>query len=548
MSDQMMSGQEGHTVPRGAADALVKRWLDSAWYAHVRVTVLAGAVVVGLALGPGQALALECGDVVREDTVLDRDLGPCSGNGLEIDADDVTLDLNGHRLLGPGLAGRGPIGIRIEKQKGVRIKNGVIAGFHVGIYLSETNESRIGDDAEVTPTTLRVEHNRGGIWIRDDSSRNDVVNVQVQDNTDLGGIWVTGSGNEFNRFMRNQVVRNGGAGISFSSNSRGGVSRGLATSNTVSDNGGPGITVSRGTVVVGSNTVERNGGVGVHLWGAERSTVSVNRVRENRSHGIHLQAAEAILALERREALHNMVIDNHVEQNHAHGILLEGASKNRLSGNTVQRNQGVGMHLGAAEDNFLYRNESVENLFGLVLEGQRQEGRSSFTNRSNEVRENVVRNNSNDGIRLSTSRTNHIVGNSVLGHARGTGIALDGANEHALVEQNRLSSNATGIRVLGSRESRLTANRVTESVGTGILVESSARETVLDGNTAHHGGGHGIWVTSPHSRLTRNAANHNGEPGVSSLGINAVVGVTDGGGNTATGNTDPRQCVGVACS
>jgi hypothetical protein len=32
------------------------------------------------------------------------------------------------------------------------------------------------------------------------------------------------------------------------------------------------------------------------------------------------------------------------------------------------------------------------------------------------------------------------------------------------------------------------------------------------------------------------------------LGIEAVDGVIDGGGNRASGNGDPRQCVGVACN
>jgi hypothetical protein len=32
------------------------------------------------------------------------------------------------------------------------------------------------------------------------------------------------------------------------------------------------------------------------------------------------------------------------------------------------------------------------------------------------------------------------------------------------------------------------------------------------------------------------------------LGIEAVAGVTDGGGNQASGNGNPAQCTGVACS
>jgi hypothetical protein len=43
--------------------------------------------------------------------------------------------------------------------------------------------------------------------------------------------------------------------------------------------------------------------------------------------------------------------------------------------------------------------------------------------------------------------------------------------------------------------------------------------------------------------VTANVANDNAD-----LGIEAVPGVKDGGGNQASGNGNPAQCVGVVCS
>jgi parallel beta-helix repeat protein len=43
--------------------------------------------------------------------------------------------------------------------------------------------------------------------------------------------------------------------------------------------------------------------------------------------------------------------------------------------------------------------------------------------------------------------------------------------------------------------------------------------------------------------IARNRANENGD-----LGIEAVAGVTDGGGNRASGNGNAAQCTGVVCS
>jgi len=42
--------------------------------------------------------------------------------------------------------------------------------------------------------------------------------------------------------------------------------------------------------------------------------------------------------------------------------------------------------------------------------------------------------------------------------------------------------------------------------------------------------------------VTRNIANHNHD-----LGIEAVPGVIDGGGNHAAGNGNPAQCVNIDC-
>jgi parallel beta-helix repeat protein len=53
----------------------------------------------------------------------------------------------------------------------------------------------------------------------------------------------------------------------------------------------------------------------------------------------------------------------------------------------------------------------------------------------------------------------------------------------------------------------------------------------------------GIDVHGTGTRLRDNRADGNGD-----FGIDAVAGVTDLGGNTATGNGNPLQCRNVFCS
>jgi hypothetical protein len=55
-------------------------------------------------------------------------------------------------------------------------------------------------------------------------------------------------------------------------------------------------------------------------------------------------------------------------------------------------------------------------------------------------------------------------------------------------------------------------------------------------------GDDGIDVRAPGTTVTRNTANAN-----HGLGISAVPGVIDGGGNRAAGNGDPAQCINLAC-
>src|SRR3989338_10998076 len=76
--------------------------------------------------------AVGCGDTITEDTVLTEDLLNCSGNGIIIGADNITLDCNGHRIDGNGDFN----GISVSNNvNGVTIKNCNIQEFGYGIYL-----------------------------------------------------------------------------------------------------------------------------------------------------------------------------------------------------------------------------------------------------------------------------------------------------------------------------------------------------------------------------------------------------------------------------
>lgn len=118
---------------------------------------------VGVFLFPGEvvhASHVECGEVITTDTVLDSDL-TCPAEGIVIGADNITLDLNGHTLTGPGLTCSpicpGVDGVRVDVHTGVTIKNGYIAGFVFGVRLVDASNNVVGvaHPSTVAPTNAR---------------------------------------------------------------------------------------------------------------------------------------------------------------------------------------------------------------------------------------------------------------------------------------------------------------------------------------------------------------------------------------------------------
>jgi hypothetical protein len=114
------------------------------------VAALAAAMLLALSAGPALADHVQCGDVITQDTTLTADLN-CSGDGLMIAADGVTLDLAGHSITGPGpgsgcavtacrfyngvlVGGTGTGQAPRPSVRNVTVENGTIRGFDAGVF------------------------------------------------------------------------------------------------------------------------------------------------------------------------------------------------------------------------------------------------------------------------------------------------------------------------------------------------------------------------------------------------------------------------------
>jgi parallel beta-helix repeat protein len=104
-----------------------------------------------------------CAMRVSESFTLANDL-TCAGDGMVIVSDNITVDLGGHTLTGPGM---GPqtwplpqldsVGVRVGGHTGVTVRNGKTTAFSTGIYFIDMVSSSIE-----SVTTLR---NRFGFYI-----------------------------------------------------------------------------------------------------------------------------------------------------------------------------------------------------------------------------------------------------------------------------------------------------------------------------------------------------------------------------------------------
>jgi parallel beta-helix repeat protein len=256
------------------------------------VCVVALLILLVLGAGPAAASHVSCGDTITADTTLDSDLD-CAGDGLRIGADDVTLDLGGHRIDAGGTgvdngaghdgvvvedgAIRASLGVSLVGASGNLLRGLTVEEGNVGVSLDDS------DDNTLVHNDVRL-YEFFGI-VLGGSSRNRIERNSVSTPFPaITGIGLGGSSNH-NALVRNSVVGSGvGVEISHSNGNR------LAR-NSVSDSRSDGIFVtrrSRGSLVEG-NVANRNGDDGIDVE-ARATTLTGNTANHNGDLGIEAVA------------------------------------------------------------------------------------------------------------------------------------------------------------------------------------------------------------------------------------------------------------------
>jgi parallel beta-helix repeat protein len=332
--------------------------------------MLASVFAAGLSSPADAATTIDCDPlpfVVDHSIKVANDVTDCPTDGLVIAANNITIDLNGHRIDGNELSDipGGEDAIDNEAgHTGVTVMNGVLQEFERGAALA-------GD-------------------------HNSLINVVVVGNT-LDGVYTTGTRN---------VIR----------------------SNSISGNASDGIDASLTSSTIAGNTVSGNGQEGIELFG-DKNVVAGNTSSENTSHGVFFFSGSDDNVVRRNTVSGNdgdgMRIDNGArntfEENTVSGNTGEGFDVSQNVESRFLFNQTPGNFGGVivVGDRMIVRgnNASGNSWTGIEVTGI-----------DNRTIGNVARGNGQDGISIVVSSgTATVRGNRANGNAE-QGILAAGPN------------------------------------------------------------------------------------------------------------------------
>lgn len=302
---------------------------------RLRLSAILAAGAGALALAAPANAALECGDVIKASKKLHSDL-ECdgSGNGLEIEGDDITLDLNGHTISAEPNAAASS-GVFVGHGTGNKVTDGKVRGFDIGVLAGESTKATLSHlDVKAEATQVSVSESIG---------------TRVADNVlrrgSGAGVLVAGQFTEDVKVLRNDVPDAGGSGIVLEE-----VEGAEVRGNDVEKGEEAGIAIqgSASDVTLVDNKVERTkfGGI-VTSTGAGPVKARANTVLDVNFNGFFVGPGTDVTLRENvakraegGDGIHvedadTLIVDNEVINNDQHGI--ESSSANG-SGNVAKRN------------------------------------------------------------------------------------------------------------------------------------------------------------------------------------------------------------------
>ena len=258
-------------------------------------------------------------------------------NGINITADDVTIDLMGYKIeLGYHFISGEYYGIKVDGAKNVKICNGTIKGFNTYGISGKTSET---EGIEISSMRI-IGNESAGIYL--EGKNHTITDCYVSDSNSVG---ISCSSTDNLIISKTTVTNNNGIGIR-SGNSA------IIENCIVTGNDGTGINVSyfNDNCKIKDNIVRNNSGGGIGA--GNNCVVSGNSVSSNSGSGIYCVDSNTIISnsiyangargIDCNEG--NVVKNNSIKDNQGNG--LETGNGNTVINNSVQRNIADGLRIG----------------------------------------------------------------------------------------------------------------------------------------------------------------------------------------------------------
>ena len=335
------------------------------------LVLVASLLALGAQAGDGQAANELCGQTITQDLTLTADQ-TCTGDGLVLSGEKLTIDLGGFTLTGD--RGNGDDGIDVTGVKNVVIKNGTIRNFDNGV----ANQAFGPRVVKLSRVALR-DNVKSGLYVLVDqcvvvdkgsASGNTIGLTMGGPSAKVAGTVVAGNAVDGIQatvdtlvVTKAVVAGNGGQGLHVG----GGGAHVTIKSSQVVRNGTAGIFLAEnpggpGAMVVAKNRVVGNGGFGIIVSGdgdpthVVPATISGNVIAGNRVGGVGIGS----------DSDDTVVSGNRILGNGGAGVAIETpADRALVKGNTIAGNSGAGIMTtnGNAQ---LAKNALVGNVFAIM--------------------------------------------------------------------------------------------------------------------------------------------------------------------------------------
>jgi parallel beta-helix repeat protein len=132
-------------------------------------------------------ISIECGDTITQDVILNHDLSDCSGNGIILGADGITLEGNNHIIDGTGSGD----GIQVNNHHDLTIKNCVIREFNSGIDLSFSSNDTLMNNVVYNndSTGIRLLSSTDNVFINNIVCSNGLNGINLSDTSRFNLLW-----------------------------------------------------------------------------------------------------------------------------------------------------------------------------------------------------------------------------------------------------------------------------------------------------------------------------------------------------------------------